>query len=50
MTLHGRNLHRRLARTAQARAAYKTALGLTKQEPERRFIERRLSELRGLRR
>ena len=48
MTLHGRNLG--LARTAQARAAYKTALGLTKQEPERRFIERRLSELRGLRR
>lgn len=39
-------LCRRLGRTAQARASYETALGLTQQEPERRFIERRLRELR----
>ncbi|RJG12055.1 RNA polymerase sigma factor [Pseudomonas cavernicola] len=39
-------LCRRLGRTAQARASYETALSLTQQEPERRFIERRLRELR----
>ena len=38
-------LCRRLGRTAQARAAFERALGLTRQEPERRFLERRLSEL-----
>ncbi|HVL68741.1 MAG TPA: RNA polymerase sigma factor [Vicinamibacterales bacterium] len=36
---------RRLGRTADARAAYERALALTRQEPERRFLERRLSEL-----
>jgi RNA polymerase sigma-70 factor, ECF subfamily len=36
---------RRLGRTADARDAYRRALGLTQQEPERRFLERRLSEL-----
>jgi RNA polymerase sigma-70 factor (ECF subfamily) len=36
---------RRLGRTAEARAAYERALSLTEQEPERRFIERRLAEL-----
>jgi RNA polymerase sigma-70 factor (ECF subfamily) len=36
---------RRLGRTAEARDAYRRALGLTQQEPERRFLERRLSEL-----
>jgi RNA polymerase sigma-70 factor (ECF subfamily) len=36
---------RRLGRTAEARASYDRALGLTKQEPERRFLERRLAEL-----
>lgn len=36
---------RRLGRTAEARTAYKRALALTKQEPERRFLERRLIEI-----
>ncbi len=36
---------RRLGRTAEARVSYERALGLTRQEPERRFLERRLSEL-----
>jgi RNA polymerase sigma-70 factor (ECF subfamily) len=39
------DLCRRLARTAQARASYKRALELVRQEPERRFLERRLAEL-----
>jgi RNA polymerase sigma-70 factor (ECF subfamily) len=39
------DLCRRLGRTADARAAYGRALGLTRQEPERRFLERRLAEL-----
>ncbi len=38
-------LCRRLGRTEQARAAYERALALTHQEPERRFLERRLAEL-----
>jgi RNA polymerase sigma-70 factor (ECF subfamily) len=38
---------RRLGRTAEARAAYERALGLAQQEPERRFLERRLAELVG---
>jgi RNA polymerase sigma-70 factor, ECF subfamily len=38
-------LCRRLGKTADARAAYQKALALTRQEPERRFIERRLAEL-----
>jgi RNA polymerase sigma-70 factor, ECF subfamily len=36
---------RRLGRTAEARASYERALGLTRQDPERRFLERRLREL-----
>jgi len=36
---------RRLGRTADARAAYERALTLTEQEPERRFLERRLAQL-----
>jgi RNA polymerase sigma-70 factor (ECF subfamily) len=36
---------RRLGRLAEARSAYERALALTKQEPERRFLERRLAEL-----
>jgi RNA polymerase sigma-70 factor (ECF subfamily) len=36
---------RRLGRHAEARTFYKTALALTKQEPERRFLEQRLSSL-----
>jgi RNA polymerase sigma-70 factor (ECF subfamily) len=39
------DLCRRLDRTAEARASYERALGLTQQEPERRFLKRRLSEL-----
>jgi RNA polymerase sigma-70 factor, ECF subfamily len=38
-------LCRRLGETAQARLAYERALALTHQEPERRFLERRLAEL-----
>ena len=39
------DLCRRLGHTAQARAAYERALGLTQQPSERRFLERRLREL-----
>lgn len=39
------DLCRRLGRTADARAAYAKALSLTQQQPERQFLERRLSEL-----
>jgi RNA polymerase sigma-70 factor, ECF subfamily len=38
-------LCRRLGRSADARESFARALELTKQEPERRFIERRLQEL-----
>jgi RNA polymerase sigma-70 factor (ECF subfamily) len=38
-------LCRRLGRIADARDSFERALALTKQEPERRFIERRLKEL-----
>jgi RNA polymerase sigma-70 factor (ECF subfamily) len=38
-------LCRRLGLVADARAAYERALALTRQEPERRFLERRLGEL-----
>lgn len=40
-------LCRRLGRTSEARASYEMALSLTSQAPERRFIERRLAELRA---
>ena len=36
---------RRLGRTGDARAAYERARTLTRQEPERRFLERRIAEL-----
>ena len=36
---------RRLGRTAEALAAYDKALALTRQEPERRFLERRIAEI-----
>jgi RNA polymerase sigma-70 factor (ECF subfamily) len=36
---------RRLGRIAEARTSYERALSLTEQEPERRFLERRLAEL-----
>jgi RNA polymerase sigma-70 factor (ECF subfamily) len=40
-------LCRRLGRTADARASYERALALSRQEPERRFLARRLAELPG---
>jgi len=40
-------LCRRLGRTNEARAAYRRALELTHQEPEKRFLEKRLTELKG---
>ena len=39
------DLCRRLGRSAEARASYRKALDLTQQEPERRFLEKRLAEL-----
>jgi RNA polymerase sigma-70 factor (ECF subfamily) len=39
------DLCRRLGRSGDARAAYRRALELTRQEPERRFLERRLAGL-----
>lgn len=39
------DLCRRLGRHDEARAAYRRALELTRQVPERRFLERRLAEL-----
>jgi RNA polymerase sigma-70 factor (ECF subfamily) len=41
-------LCRRVGKTADARASYARALALTRQEPERRFLERRLGELSKL--
>ncbi len=41
------DLCRRLGRADEARASYRRALELTRQEPERRFLERRLRELGG---
>ena len=38
-------LLRRLGRTEEARGAYRRALDLTRAEPERRFLQRRLHEL-----
>jgi RNA polymerase sigma-70 factor, ECF subfamily len=38
-------LCRRLGRTAEARTSFERALALTRQDPERRFLERRLAEL-----
>jgi RNA polymerase sigma-70 factor (ECF subfamily) len=39
------DLCRRLGRVAEARTSYQQALSLAQQEPERRFLERRLREL-----
>jgi RNA polymerase sigma-70 factor (ECF subfamily) len=39
------DLCRRLGRNAEARASYGRALALARQEPERRFLQRRLAEL-----
>ncbi|MDQ2785284.1 MAG: RNA polymerase sigma factor [Chloroflexota bacterium] len=40
------DLCRRLGRTADARTSYERALGLVRQEPERRFLAQRLAALR----
>jgi RNA polymerase sigma-70 factor (ECF subfamily) len=39
------DLCRRLGKTDEARSAYERALGLVRQAPERRFLERRLVSL-----
>src|SRR5215831_10063975 len=39
-------LCRRLGRTAEARAAYEKALALTQQEPERKFLQERIRQLK----
>lgn len=41
------DLCRRLGRISESRAAYQRALTLAQQEPERRFLARRLAELTG---
>lgn len=41
------DLLRRLGRTVEAREAYARALALSRQQPERRFIERRMGEIAG---
>ena len=41
------DLCRRLGKTTEARTSYEQALALTRQEPERRFLERRLAELKN---
>lgn len=41
------DLCRRLGRIGQAEVAYRQALNLVRQEPERRFLERRLGELKN---
>jgi RNA polymerase sigma-70 factor (ECF subfamily) len=42
------DLLRRLGRTTEARLAYQRAFALARQEPERRFLQRRLSELESV--
>jgi RNA polymerase sigma-70 factor, ECF subfamily len=39
------DLHWRLGQAPEAQAAYRKALGMRQQEPERRYLERRLQEL-----
>jgi RNA polymerase sigma-70 factor (ECF subfamily) len=41
------DMYRRLGRPVEARAAYERALKLTQQEPERRFLEKRIREVAG---
>ena len=40
------DLYRRLGRAREARQSYARALELARQEPERRFLQRRLAELK----
>ena len=37
---------RRLGKTAEARFSYEKALGLTRQEPERHFLQKRIWQLK----
>jgi RNA polymerase sigma-70 factor (ECF subfamily) len=39
------DMHRRLGKKSEALDAYRLALCLAKQEPERRFLQKRLQEL-----
>ena len=39
-------MYRRLGRTAEARSSYEKALELTKQEPERQFLQERIRQLK----
>ena len=39
------DMYRRLGRTAEARSSYEKALALTKQEPERQFLQERIRQL-----
>jgi len=41
------DLFRRLGRKSEALQAYERAVALARQEPERRFLQRRLAELRN---
>ena len=41
------DLNRRLGKTTEARAAYQQSLKLARQEPARRFLQRRLEELKN---
>jgi len=40
------DMYRRLGRTAEARSTYEKALALTQQEPERRFLQERIRQLK----
>jgi RNA polymerase sigma-70 factor, ECF subfamily len=40
------DMYRRLGRTAEARSSYEKALALTQQEPERRFLQERMRQLK----
>jgi len=41
------DLNRRLGRTDEAAASYRRALTLARQEPERRFLKKRIAEISG---
>jgi predicted RNA polymerase sigma factor len=40
------DMYRRLGRTAEARSSYEKALALTRQEPERQFLQERIWQLK----
>jgi len=40
------DMYRRLGRTAEAKSSYERALALTQQEPERRFLQDRIRQLK----